>query len=82
MTLVISDEWLTTTHLTEDEMRRELVILLFQQERITLGQASTWLGIDRLSFQQFLAERHIPVHYGIEEYETDLATIRQQGWVS
>jgi predicted HTH domain antitoxin len=78
MTLVISDEWLQTTHLTEGELLQEIVILLFQQERLTLGQASTWLGIDRLTFQQLLAERQIPVHYGIQEYEADLETIRQQ----
>jgi predicted HTH domain antitoxin len=79
MSLVIPDEWLTTSQLTEEELLQELVLMLFQQERITLGQASTWLGIDRLSFQQFLAERHIPVHYGIEEYEADRVTVRQHG---
>ncbi len=82
MALVIPDDWITKTHLTEDEVLKELVIALFQQERLTLGQASTWLGIDRLTFQRFLAERHIPVHYGIAEYDADMATIRQQEWAS
>jgi len=79
MTLTISDEWLSTIHLTAEELLQEMVILLFQQERLTLGQASTWLGIDRFTFQQMLAARQIPVHYGMEEYEADLETIRQQG---
>lgn len=80
MSLIIPDEWLATTQLSEHELLQELVLLLFQQERLTLGQASTWLGIDRLSFQQLLATRQIPVHYGVEDYEADLRTIRQQGW--
>lgn len=81
MALLINDEWLQQTHLNEEELLQELVLLLFQQERLTLGQASTWLRMDRLSFQQLLAQRKIPVHYGIAEFEADIKTIRQQGWV-
>lgn len=80
MSLTIADEWLKTAQLTEDELLQEIVLLLFQQERLTLGQASTWLGIDRLTFQQLLVKRKIPVHYDIGEYEADLHTIQQQGW--
>lgn len=79
MSRVISDEWLSVAQYSERELLQELVLLLFQQERLTLGQASTWLGVDRLTFQQLLAERRIPVHYGVEEYQADLRTLRDQG---
>lgn len=77
MSLTIPDEWLSTTHLTEHELLQEIVVLLYQQERLTLGQASTWLGMDRLTFQQILAERQIPVHYGVDDYKADLDTLRR-----
>jgi predicted HTH domain antitoxin len=75
---MISDKWLATTRLSEQELLQELVLLLFQQNRLTLGQASTWLDIDRLTFQDLLAQRKIPVHYGIEDYEVDLANIEAE----
>lgn len=78
MSLMISDKWLATTRLSEQELLQELVLLLFQQNRLTLGQASTWLDIDRLTFQDLLAQRKIPVHYGIEDYEVDLANIEAE----
>jgi len=31
------------------------------------------------TFQQLLGSREIPVHYGVEEYEEDLATLRELG---
>ncbi len=80
MSLVIADDWLKTAQLTERELLQEIVLMLFKQERITLGQASTWLEIDRFSFQQLLAARQIPVHYGIADYQSDMDTIHKQGW--
>lgn len=45
-------------------------------DRLTLGQASRLAEMDRLRFQQLLASRDIPVHYEIEDFEADLATLR------
>ena len=52
---------------------------LFQQERLTLAQASGLAEMGRLAFQALLAERQIPIHYGIEEFHEDLQTLRQMG---
>jgi predicted HTH domain antitoxin len=62
--------------MTEEELRRELAVLLFQKERLTLGQASRLADMDRLRFQHLLASRGIPMHYDVEEFEQDLATLR------
>ena len=61
------------------ELKQELALTLFQQERLTLGEASELAGMSQREFQLLLAERRIPVHYGIEEFEEDLATLRQMG---
>ena len=77
MGVLIPDEILQAAHMTEDEMRQEVAILLFQRERLTLGQASRLAGVGRLAFQHLLASRRIPVHYDLAEFEEDLATLRR-----
>jgi predicted HTH domain antitoxin len=77
MPVTISDEVLTAAHLSEPELKRELALALFQQERLTLAQASRLAETTQLSFQALLAERRIPIHYGVEEFREDLRTLRQ-----
>jgi predicted HTH domain antitoxin len=79
MPVTIPDEVLTAAHLTEPELRQELALTLFQQERLTLAQASRLAGMGQLAFQALLAERQIPIHYGVEEFRDDLRTLRQMG---
>lgn len=72
MPIIISDEILTSSGLTEKEVRRELAIALFQNERLTLAQAAKVADQTQLEFQKLLASRRIPMHYGIEELQADL----------
>jgi len=77
MTIVIPDDILQATRLTEDELKQELAVVLFQREKLTLGQASSLAEMHRLQFQHLLASRKIPVHYGREEFEEDLKTLKE-----
>jgi predicted HTH domain antitoxin len=77
MSVTISDEVLTAAHISESELKRELALALFQQERLTLAQASRLAEVSQLSFQALLADRQIPIHYGVEEFREDLRTLRQ-----
>lgn len=79
MSLIISDEILQSAHLTADEMRQEIAILLFQREKLTLAQASSLAEMPQWQFQALLASRQIPVHYDIAEFEADLKTLREIG---
>ena len=79
MNVTIPDEILQTARITEEELRQELAVLLFQKDRLTLAQSSRLAGMDRLRFQHLLASRDIPVHYDVEEFEQDLATLRSLG---
>lgn len=40
MSLVISDEFLQTAHVSAADLKLEIAILLFQQKKVTLGTAS------------------------------------------
>jgi predicted HTH domain antitoxin len=55
----------------------ELALALFQQERLTLAQASRFAEMNQVAFQAPLAERQIPIHYGVEEFREDLQSLRQ-----
>ena len=55
MSIIISDEILASTRMTEDEMKLEIAIMLFQQDKLTLAQASRIAGMNRIAFQHILA---------------------------
>jgi len=40
MSIIISDELLQTTQMSETELLVEIAIMLFEKEKFTLGQAS------------------------------------------
>jgi len=79
MSLLISDEVLSTTRMTEEEMKQEIAILLFQREKLTLAQASRFAGMHRVAFQHVLASRQIPIHYGVDDFEQDIENLREMG---
>ena len=77
MSLIIPDEILQATGMSEAELRQEMAVLLFQKEKLTLGQASRLAGMSQLQFQHLLASRQIPVHYDVAEFEEDLKTFQE-----
>lgn len=79
MTIVIPNEILTATRMTEGEMKQEIAVMLFQKEKLTLAQASRFAGMNRIAFQHLLASRQIPLHYGVEDFEQDINNLRQMG---
>ena len=80
MGLVIPNEFLQTAQISEADLRLEIALLLFQQEKITLGTASHFAGMNQLEFQRVLGARKIPIHYGIEEFQQDLRTLEANDW--
>ncbi|MEA5537602.1 UPF0175 family protein [Limnoraphis robusta Tam1] len=77
MSLVISDEIVKASGLSESELLLEIVLMLFQQEKISLGKASELMGVHRMQFQNLLADRDICVHYDVAEFQEDLKIIEE-----
>jgi predicted HTH domain antitoxin len=65
MSLIISDDILQAARMSGDELKQEIAVLLFQREKLTLGQASRLAGMSQLQFQHLLASRQIPIHYDV-----------------
>lgn len=79
MGVIVPDEILQAARMTEEELKQEIAVLLFQKEKLTLAQASRLGGMSRLQFQHLLASRQIPVHYDVAELDEDLRTLKDAG---
>lgn len=79
MSLVIPDDILRAANMSAVQLQQEIALLLFQQDKLTLGQASAFAGMSQLEFQQLLASRQIAVHYDVQEFIDDLDTLRKLG---
>lgn len=81
MSLVISDEIVKASGLSEDELLLELVLLLFQQDKISLGKAAELLKVPQIRFQRLIADRNICVHYDVAEWQEDIEHLTAKGWL-
>ncbi|MBE9009712.1 UPF0175 family protein [Pseudanabaenaceae cyanobacterium LEGE 13415] len=79
MNLLISDELVRASGLSEPELLLELIVLLFQKEKLTLARASRLAGMTQIQFQQLLAERKIPIHYDVKDLQEDIASLKEDG---
>jgi predicted HTH domain antitoxin len=79
MSVTISDEILSATRMSEAELKQEIAIMLFQKEKLTLGQASNLAEMNQFQFQNLLASHQIPLHYDLEDLDADVKTLRKLG---
>lgn len=79
MSILIPDEIMTATRMSEAEMKQEIAIMLFEKEKLGLAQASRLAGMNRIAFQHLLASRQIPVHYDVEDLEQDIQNLKEMG---
>lgn len=77
MSVLIPEEVVNATHLSEVEFVRELALLLYEKDRLTLGQASNFAKMSVPDFMELLKQRDIPPHYGVSDLMEDAETIRQ-----
>lgn len=72
MSLVISDDLLKASGLTEEELFLEIILLLFQQDKLSLGKAAELLDMSQIQFQRLISDRGICVHYDVAEFREDI----------
>ncbi len=75
MTITIPDTAIQKAGLTEASIKLEIALTFFQMDILTLAQAANIAGLHRMQFQEELARREIPIHYGVNELEEDLKTL-------
>ncbi len=75
MIVEIPDQVLEQAGLSSKELLLKVALLLFKEEKLTLGQASRLAGLHQAEFQKELAAAEIPIHYGKEDLERDMRTL-------
>ena len=81
MSLTISDEILGSAGLSDRELLIEIAVMLFQQERVSLGKASKIANMNYVEFQELIAKRNIPIHYEVKDFEEDIETLKETNWL-
>lgn len=64
--------------ISEQEVKCELAIALFQQDKLTLAQAARLANVSRLDMQQLLSSRRIPAQYTRTDWEDDQRSLKAQ----
>ncbi|WP_247217815.1 UPF0175 family protein [Synechococcus sp. C9] len=79
MSLVIPDDFLETAHISEAELKLEIAVLLFQQDKINLGIASQFAGMNQQEFLHILRSRKLPIDDGVADLGKDLTDLEANG---
>jgi predicted HTH domain antitoxin len=79
MSVVIPDEIFQASGLSEEELLQEVVLMLYEKKRISIGKASNLLGINLIEFQHLLASKDMYINYDIEDLHEDVNTLKRLG---
>ncbi|MEO1449277.1 MAG: UPF0175 family protein [Bacteroidota bacterium] len=75
MALTIPDHSLEKAKHSAEEFLIELACYLYEEQRLSLGQARNLAQLDQISFQKELGKREICIHYSEADLETDLKNL-------
>jgi|UPI0005845AF7 predicted HTH domain antitoxin len=79
MSVVIPDDLVQASGMSEAELLQEIVLMLFEQKKISIGKASNLLGMNLIQFQHLIASREICIHYDSDDLKADVATLKRLG---
>jgi len=77
--LEVPQDILDSARMTLSELRVEIAVYLYSQERLSIGKARELAGMSLWEFRQLLASRRISPHYDETDLDQDLATLRELG---
>lgn len=61
--LVIDDSYINATGYTEQQLKLEIAIMLFEKEKLSMRKAAALAGMHWLNFMKELDKRKIALHY-------------------
>lgn len=76
MSVLVPDDILRATRMTEDELKLEVAIMLYKQEKISSGKVRAWTGLTVIEFQHELGKRSLCLNYDVEDFEADVKTLQ------
>ena len=74
--LVLNDELIKDMNMSEEEIKLEFAVWLYERDQISLRKAARMSSLHWLDFSQILVNRNIPtVKMTDEEFETEVKTV-------
>lgn len=61
--LILDNSLLRATGYTENELKLEIAVMLFEKEKLSLRKAAAFTGLHWLEFMKELDRRQIALHY-------------------
>ena len=74
--LDVPQDILDSARISMPELRMEIAVYLYSQERLSLGKARELADMSLWEFRQLLASRRIPPHYDKMDLDEDIATLQ------
>jgi predicted HTH domain antitoxin len=75
--LEVPQDILDATRLTPQELKVELALTLYAQNRLSVGKARELAGLSLWEFRQLLATRRLFPHYDQSDFAEDLETLKR-----
>jgi predicted HTH domain antitoxin len=75
----IPQDILDSARITLTDLKVELSLLLYEQNRLSIGKARELAKMSLWEFRQLLAYRKIPVHFNVSDLNDDVAILKQMG---
>ncbi len=79
MSILIPDDIVRVSKMTEGELKLEIAIMLYQQGKIGSGKVRAWTGLTVIEFQHQLALRGLCINYDVEDFQSDVKTLESMG---
>ena len=65
----------STPDYSEQDLKIDLALLLYQKGKISLAKAAGSCGLTRLQFQQEMAKRKVDLNYSVDDLRHDIAVL-------
>ena len=76
MILELPSELIKAQDYSMSDLKADVAVMLYQGRRASLARLASWLEMTRLEFQKVLADRGIPINMTIEDFKTDLESLK------
>ena len=73
--LLLPDEILLQTKMTEKELRQEIAVALYAGNKLSFGQARKLTQLNHFEFQKLLDDKGINLHYNLDDLRNDMQTL-------
>lgn len=76
MVLELPSDLIFVPAYTEQDLKVDVAVMLYQRKALTLARSARWIGMTRLQFQKALADRNVSINYSVSDFEVDMKTLQ------